>query len=277
MPEIDHAIAERLQKTGLSGKEAAIYSALITSGGAYPSKIAEMTKINRTTVYKILETLSIRGLVTELEKKNKLFYQAEHPRNLERFAQTQITTARRNLEQAQTILPTLEGLFSRTENKPIVRFFDGEEGVLRVYEDHVNIEKPYEMLAWSNTSDLMKFLTEEFRNRYIKKKERIGITTRAIFPDAPIDTRYNEEIYKNFPKKIWIKYKNIPQKLFPYKSDITIYGGNKVSIINFSGPQLAATIIEDKTIHDMMIMIFELAWAGTDILNSQEKSKVASR
>jgi len=98
MIEIDQNIAERLKKAGLSEKEALTYSALLATGGAYPSKIAEITKLNRTTIYKILETLSIRGLVTELEKKNKLFYQVEHPRNIEWYAQSQITIARRNLE-----------------------------------------------------------------------------------------------------------------------------------------------------------------------------------
>lgn len=271
MIEFDTNLAEKLKKVGLSDKEASVYTALLLAGGAYPSKVAEITKLNRTTVYKILENLSVRGLVTELEKKNKLFYQVEKPRNVERYAQSRITLAKRQLEQTHMLLPTLEGLYAHAENKPIVRFFEGQEGVLRVYEDHVNVEKPYEMLAWSNTSDLMKFLTEEFRNKYIRKKQKIGITTRAIFPDADVDLRYNEEIYKNFPKKIWIKQKNIPHKLFPYKSDITIYGENKVSIINFGKTGLAGTIIEDKTIHDMMKMIFELAWVGVDVLKKSGK------
>jgi len=262
MPEIDYVLAEKLEKSGFSKKEALVYTALLTSGGAYPSTIAELTKLNRTTVYSIVEALTIKGLVTELRKKNKLFYQVENPASVERYAESQITRAKRQLENAKTILPQIEGLFSHSENKPIVRFFEGREGVLRVYEDHVAINSSYEMLAWSNTSDLMEFLTEDFRNHYIKKKDAIGITTRAIFPDAEVDLKYNETIYKNFPKKIWIKQKNIPQKLFPYKSDITIYAENKVSIINFSEGKPTATIIEDKTIHDMMAMIFELAWKG---------------
>jgi sugar-specific transcriptional regulator TrmB len=262
MPEIDYVLSEKLEKSGFSKKEALVYTALLSSGGAYPSTIAELTKLNRTTVYAIVESLTIKGLVTELRKKNKLFYQVESPASVERYAESQITRAKRQLENAKTILPQIEGLFAHSENKPIVRFFEGREGVLRVYEDHVSAKKPYEMLAWSNTSDLMEFLTEEFRNRYIKKKEAIGITTRAIFPDSEVDLAYNETIYKNFPKKIWIKHKNIPQKLFPYKSDITIYSKNKVSIINFSEGKPTGTIIEDKTIHDMMTMIFELAWQG---------------
>ena len=261
MIEFDQNLAEKLKKVGLSDKEASVYTALLLSGGAYPSKVAEITKLN-----KILESLSIRGLVTELEKKNKLFYQVENPRNVERYAQSQITRAKRQLEQTHTLLPTLEGLFAHAENKPVVRFFEGQEGLLRVYEDHVNVGKSYEMLAFSNTADLMQFLTEEFRVKYIKQKEKTGITTRAILPDQDVDINYNETIYAKFPKKIWPKLKHVPRKMFPYKSDVTIYGENKVSIINFGEPQFAGTIIEDKVIHNMMKMVFELSWTSTSLI-----------
>lgn len=264
MIEFDQNLVEKVRKAGLSEKEARIYTALLLAGGAYPTKVAEITKLNRTTVYKILENLSVRGLITELEKKNKLFYQVENPKNLERHVRTQVTQAHRNLEHAHLLLPTLEGLYAHAENKPIVRFFEGQEGILRVYEDHVNIDKPYEMLAFTNTADLMKFIPDSFRDSYIKKKEKIGITTRAIFPDTQLDKNYNKKIYKNFSEKVWIKFKNIPREMFPYKSDMTLYGEDKVSIINFGEPHLAATIIEDKTIHGMMKMIFELAWVGVE-------------
>ncbi len=157
-------------------------------------------------------------------------------------------------------MPTLEGLYRDSPNKPVVRFFEGKEGILNVYRDHVEASKSYEMLSFSNTSDLMKFLSEEFRDNYVKTKADTGITTRAILPDNQMDIDYNETFYKNFPKNIWPKLKHISKEIFPFKSDLTIYGENKVSIINFNEPNLAGTIIEDQIIHNMMKMIFELSW-----------------
>jgi sugar-specific transcriptional regulator TrmB len=264
MVELDQQLASKIKKVGLSDKEAAVYAALLSTGGAYPSRLAEITRLNRTTIYKVLENLSVRGLVSELEKRNKLFYQVENPRNLERFAQTQISRAKQQFENVESLLPVLQGLYAHADNKPIVRFFEGREGVLKVYEDHVAPQAPYEMVAFSNTADLLKFLPEAFRVSYIKKKQKIGIKTRGVLPDTEIDVDYTKTIYKDFPKETWPKVKHIPHKKFPYQSDVTIYGNNKVSIINFSQPQFAGTIIEDKTIHDMMKMIFELAWAGVD-------------
>ncbi len=262
MLELDTKLVDKVRGAGLSDKEAQVYVALLASGGAFPSKLSEITRLNRTTVYKVLEGLTIKGLVTELEKRKKFFYQVENPKNLERYAASRVTLAKRGVESLETILPTLEGLFAGAENKPIVRFFEGEEGVLKVYEDHVASDTPYEMLAFSNTSDLMRFLTPEFRERYIKRKAKVGITTRAVLPDEELDINYNESIYKDFPQKIWPVLRHVSRDKFPYKSDLTIYGGNKVSIINFSEPQFAATIIEDQVIHDMMTMIFELSWQG---------------
>ena len=278
MQEIDQSIAEKVAKAGLSDKEAAVYGALLTSGGAFPSKIAGMTRLNRTTVYKILDTLAIRGLVTELEKRGKLFYQVEHPRNIVRYARTRITMANRQLEQAEQIMPVLEGLYSHIINKPIVRFFEGSDGVLQVYEDHVASDEPYEMLGVSNVTDLMQFLPEEFRKRYVSRKEKIGITTRGIFPDKEGDIQYNETIYHNIAKPFLPILRHVPKEFFPYKGEITIYGKNKISLINFSGPQFAGTIIEDQLIHDMMVMIFELAWKGVgsgDLTEERVESKLA--
>jgi len=256
------SLADKLSRIGLSDKEARIYAYLLETGGSFPSHIAKETGLNRTTTYKILETLSIKGVVTGLEKRNKYFYQAESPRSLERFAGSQITIAKRQVEALERLLPTLEGLYQASPNKPTVRFFEGEEGVLNVYRDHVNVTKPYEMLSFSNTSDLMEFITPKFRDDYIKKKAKIGITTRAVLPDTELDVQYNEHIYKNFPRKIWIDIKNVPKDDFPAGSDMTIYGQNKVSIINFNEPKMTGTIIEDPVIHSMMKMIFELSWRG---------------
>lgn len=260
MIEIDKVLAEKLSRAGLSDKESLIYSALVTSGGSYPSKVAEATKLNRTTVYKILQTLAVRGLVDELEKKNKLYYQVSHPRNIERYAQTRITQAKRELEGAQTILPKLEGLYAHSENKPIVKFYEGEDGVLKVYEEHITVKEPYEMLGFSNVAELMKLLDKTFRDNYIQRKAKIGITTRGIFPDTEADVNYAETIYSKVDKKFWPKMRHVPAKEFPYNAEITVYGKNKVSIINFTNGRFAGTIIEDQTIHDMMAMIFELSW-----------------
>ena len=98
-----------------------------------------------------------------------------------------------------------------------------------------------------------------------KTKEKIGITTRGIIPDTKIDRNYNENFFKGYKKEIIPIIKYIPASEFPFKGEITVYGNNKISIINLNKEYLTGIIIEDETIHNMMKMIFELSWNSSKV------------
>lgn len=259
-------IQKQLNKIGLTDKESAVYSALLELGGAYPTKIAEKTKINRSTVYKILLDLSIKGLVNEIDKSKKLFYQIENPNKLTRYLKDKVTLANDQLEIAQKIVPEIEGLFNMFADKPKVSYFEGEEQVVGIYEDHLNVKKPYEMLAWANTTYLQDLLKLNFFLHYRKTKEKIGITTRGIVPDTEFDQDFVDNTYKDIKiaEKFWPVMKHISHSEFSFEGEITIYSDDKVSIVNLNKNHFTGTIIQDKTIHDMMKMIFELSWKGAD-------------
>jgi sugar-specific transcriptional regulator TrmB len=223
-----------------------------------------MTELNRTTVYHVLNDLAIKGLVTEIERKNKICYQIEKPAKILSYAKSQVRIAKEREENAQKLIPDIEGLFSLTPNKPRVRYFEGVDGVLSVLEDHINVEAKYKMVAFSNVKELMKLLPETFVRNYVNKKEKMGITTNAIFPDDSFSKIYNKEVYKGVKGKILVEQRYIPAEMFHYNADITVYGQNKVSIINFQKNTLIGVIIEDDTIAGMMRMIFELSWKSAE-------------
>lgn len=255
-------LLKKLEKSGLSDKEALIYLSLLELGGAYPSKIAEYSGLNRSTVYMVLLNLSVRGLVNEIEKKNKLFYQIENPNRLIKYTKSKLSIIENEIEQAEKILPEIEGLFTAMGYKPKVTYFEGLEGVLQVYESHINVSKPYEMLAWSNASGLEELLPEKFFVNYRRTKEKKGITTRGIIPNKQSDLTFTDRTYENFKKEIVPVMRFIPSEKFPFKAEVTVYDQNKVSIVNLSKEKLTGVIIEDETIHGLMKMIFELSWIG---------------
>jgi sugar-specific transcriptional regulator TrmB len=259
-------IKKQLSKIGLTDKESMVYSTLLELGGAYPSKISEKTKINRSTVYKILLDLSIKGLVSEIEKSKKLFYQIENPNKITRHLRDKVAIANDQLEIAQKIVPEIEGLFSMFADKPKVSYFEGQEQVMSIYEDHINVKKPYEMIAWANTTYLQDLLKLDFFLHYRKTKEKLKITTRGIIPNTDYDQEFVNKTYKDIgiDEKYWPVMKFIPYTEFSFQGEITIYGEDKVSIVNLNKNHFTGTLIQDKTIHDMMKMIFELSWKGAD-------------
>ena len=272
MLEIDQ-LKSRLERTGLNDKEASVYSALLELGGAHPSKIAEETKLNRSTVYKILLDLSVKGLISEIQKKGKLFYQVENPEKLTRYLKDKVTIANDHLEKANKLIPEIEGLFSLFADKPKVSYFEGQESVMQIYADHLNVKKPYEMVAWANTTYLKDLLKLDFFLHYRKTKEKLGITTRGIVPDTAYDKNFVDNTYKNIglPEKYWPIMKYIPHTDFSFQGEITIYSDDKVSIVNLNKNHFTGTVIQDKTIHNMMRMIFELSWKGADVYEQPKK------
>lgn len=258
-------ITSELHKIGLSDKEAQVYSSLINlGGGAFPSAIATEAHLNRSTTYKLLTSLGIKGLVNEIEKKNKSYYQVEKPERLVRYAKNQVQFATDRLDTVEKLFPELQGLFALTNNKPKVLFFEGPEEIKAIYQDCITEQKPYEMLAFSNAKKFKQFIDPADLKHFVKEKERLGVTTRAIVPDTAEDRTYNETVFPGIEKKYWPVIKFIPANLFPFEAELTIYSKNKIGITKLGAHNIIGVIIEDDVIHGMMRMIFELAWKGCE-------------
>src|SRR3982751_5409148 len=108
----NETLRRELEKAGLSDKAALVYITLLQMGGAYPSTISETTRLNRSTVYKILLDLSVKNLVTEITRGKKLFYQVEKPEKLIRFSRNKAEMAQEAYEKTKELIPELEGIFS---------------------------------------------------------------------------------------------------------------------------------------------------------------------
>jgi len=258
------SLQNKLSKTGLSDKEAAIYASLVQLGGAYPSVIAKHSGLNRSTTYNVLNMLAIKGLVNEIEKKNKIYYQIEKPNNLVKYSKSLITQANLSYQESERVLPLLESLL-QTGDKPRITYHEGTEGMIQIYTDQIDTNKPYEMLAWTDTRDVEANLPEKFFKDYISQKVRLGITTRGISVDTPEVRTFNSRQYKNRIKKFTPDIRYADKDQFPMSGEIVVYGKNKVSIVNFNKDNIAGTIIEDQNIHNMIKTIFELSWSSPEL------------
>ena len=75
-------LVQQLEKSGFTNKEALVYVTVLELGGAFPSRIAEYSGLRRSTVYNVLVTLSVRGLVNEIKKKKKFLKSSNSKNNL---------------------------------------------------------------------------------------------------------------------------------------------------------------------------------------------------
>ena len=161
-------------------------------------------------------------------------------------------------------MPLLEVIYKSSPDKPVMRFYEGMEGVRAVDNNQVQTQKSYEMMAFSNTVQLLPQLDSEFKKNYVKQKIKLGISTRAIVPSAKDAHSNLLTFYQTAPKNLIPRIKQLPLEIFTFSADMTLYGENKVSIINFNEPNFVGTIIEDATIYNMMKLFFDLTWSSLD-------------
>ncbi len=242
-------LQESLIEIGLSDKEAGVYLGLLELGKGTVSQISRKANINRTTGYDILDSLSSKGLVSISGKEPKQEYSAEKPERLENFIAAEIQKKHEALRKTETLVPELN-LIHNIADRPRVRFYEGTEGLVEVYEDTLTSHEAIRAFA---TVDDMHAALPNYFPKYYKRRAGAGIGIRAIVPKTEIgierSTHDKEEMRETAL---------VPKDKYYFSPEINIYD-NKVMIASLR--EKLGIIIESAEIADAMKKIYELAWA----------------
>ncbi|MFA6257115.1 MAG: helix-turn-helix domain-containing protein [Candidatus Paceibacterota bacterium] len=250
MSEKSTELKQVLRAMGFSDKEASVYLATLALGRGTASKIARAAHIHRTTVYEILGVLFDKGLVTLSGKEPKQEYVAESPDNLKVLLVGQIKKKNQELREAETILiPQLKAIHN-FGNRPKVMFYEGEEGMEKVYEDTLTSNEP--IRAYASVGDMHRGLPGYFP-KYYERRASAGISIRAIVPNTEEGCER-----KKFDKEEMRETALVPKENFIFSPEINIYD-DKVMIASWR--EKLGIIIESSEIADAMKKIYELAWA----------------
>lgn len=120
---------------GLSEKEAKIYLALLQVDKNGVQELATRTKINRTTVYPVIESLQKKGLVSEIQDGKKVEYMAEPPERLETYVERQKVVFEEHAKRLKDIIPQIKSIQREQGERPVVKYFEGRDGAISAYEE----------------------------------------------------------------------------------------------------------------------------------------------
>lgn len=246
--------AAYLKKLGLTDKEASLYLSALELGISSPvSTIAKRAKINRTTAYDVLEMLAEKGLIITHKKKNLHYYEALSPEKLPVYLEEQSKKFARLADEAKEILPTLRTHYRAQGEKPRVYFYEGEEGLIRVYEETLTSSE--EILAYASdqaNQDAIPWYFPEYYYRRTAKK----IAIRAIFPDTPKD-----RLRHLLDEKELRKSRIVPKSVMDFTPEVNIFD-DKIMIADWK--EKLGIIIESKEIAKVFKQSFELAWEAAE-------------
>jgi len=258
---MDDVLRKTLLAIGLSDKEVLVLALLLYKSPLRANAIAKELRFNRTTAYWVLGELTDKGLVSSTKKGSATTYQSVPARMLPGYIERRREALKATRDQLEALVPQLEAARNPTKALPKVQYFEGTDGVMAVYDDHLATSN-YEMLGFADIDEISKFLPLSYFTKYTQEKDKKRITTRGIFADNPTAHRYETEAYKDADPKAKPNVRYLPPEQFPFKGEITMYGKDKVSIIQLYGESSNAIVITDAAYYGMMRTIFELCWRG---------------
>ena len=250
-------LQKSLEYIGFSEKEVLVYLALLELGKGTVTQISRKAGINRPTGYHILASLALKELVKVSGKEPKQEYVAESPDQIEKMLLKKIQTDQAYINEAKKIIPELKSIHNVTD-KPKVFFYEGVEGVKKVYEDTLTSHEP--IRAYASVENMHAGLPGYFPEYYNRRAGK-GISIRAIVPNSETGRER-----KSFDKKEKREIALVPFESFQFIPEINIYD-NKVMIASWK--EKLGIIIESTEIADAMKKIYELAWAEAKRLDKK--------
>lgn len=244
-----------LQKIGLSVQESLIYEILVKEGELPFSQVIVKVGLKRPTVYKLLYSLQEKGLVDVRDVKKKLHARPQPPEKLLKIADASYKDIELTRQSLLSFLPGLNSLYINSTEKPVVKTYEGIEGLKEIYEDLLNEGKPIYALVQAATvePELYEWLTTTFVRKRIKAKLHVK---------ALVASSKASKVYVDKSKQEYRTAKLIDGEKFPFQHEVEIYG-DKVAIIHYKRDEpLIGIVIHHPQIALTMRAWFDLAWGN---------------
>ena len=239
-------LEQELISIGLNEKEAKVYLSSLELGQSTVQSIAVKAAINRATTYFIIDGLMQRGLMSSFHKGKKQYFIAADPERLVEILEKEKKQIESKKENLQKLLPQLRSLNNKQGGRPLVRYYEGKEGVTSMVDEVLKAAKGTVYMAYS-----VDAINDVFDKKDVERWRDIRIE-RGV--QMKVMYTYKEGELKNIPNSENTK---IPFDKFPITCDIAVYG-NKVRIASLD-KRLVGVIIEDEEIAKSMEAILKLA------------------
>lgn len=249
---------ELLEKIGLNKGEAEIYNILLENGEKKPRELLKLTEnLTRTNIYKILNSLASKGLAEKKEKGKVLFFAPLDPYRL----LSVLDQRKKSISEAQTmlssVLPLMLESFKETTEKPLVRVYQGFEGIKKVYNDTLQTREP--ILSYLGLYDSHPEALLWLKKYYVRERIKKKISAKVIV-SVPKEMDKETADYLKRNDNEMRQTKIVSNTSYPAKMEIQVYG-DKVSFANHNkSDAMIGVIIESKIIADTVRGMLSALW-----------------
>lgn len=248
----EYMLKNLLTDVGFAPKEAEIYLALLHAGPQPASVIARKICYNRITTYQILMELVRKGLVSVVLRANVKYFSAERPERILSFLENQRVKHEDSCQAFKSRIHMFHQLVNPENVAPIVRSFNGINGIYSIYED--TLESDCSLCLIHDFGSAENELRDYLLNNYIPRRVKKGISCRVILPKNK-----KNKIFAEMDKKDLRHIRYISPKELSFDTAILLYSG-KTAIVSYKQNEQFGTIIESSSFHATMTEMFEVLW-----------------
>ncbi|MBT3304162.1 hypothetical protein HN592_04645 [Candidatus Woesearchaeota archaeon] len=225
-----------LENLGFSPNEIKVYLTLTDHGSNKAGKISKLAKIDRSSCYNSLKTLTEKGLISYVIIGKVKWFQATGPRRLLDYVKEQE-------QEVKDILPELQGRHKANKAEGQVSLFKGIKGIKTIFLDIIRTgEDNYVFGSEGQLSERMPEFVQQF-NRMKKEK---GIKTKMIIRKG------REELDESNAQHHFLDVKGSPA--------VTNIYGDKIAIIIWTD-EPEGILIENASAAKAYKSYFEIMWS----------------
>jgi len=194
--------------------------------------------------------LKKKGLVSTQTKGKKQVYIPESPEHLAEMLDRQVVEVSVQKDLLTQILPELAQLYTSTDSRPQVRFFEGKEGLTSI-QKIVLSSGVKEVFAITPLDELFNIFPAHQRSYSPKRIER-GIRSKLIYSSSKGPILSATDASMNRESRF------VPNDKMPFTGDVTIFG-NSVAFAALKG-QISGIIIDHPAIAESFRGFFQFLW-----------------
>ncbi|HFC76912.1 MAG TPA: hypothetical protein ENJ27_01645 [Candidatus Moranbacteria bacterium] len=241
--ENNEKIEKILRELGFSKNEAKVYLTVLKLGLANITEIARESNIIRTALYIYIDKLLKQDLLQKTFKGKRIYYIPRNPKKI-------LTILEKRKRKAEKILPLLVDLHNTSSKKPVVKFYEGKEGIRSIYREMTKTSQT----LWSifSADRYYDAFSEKDGNEFLNNIYENGGELRDLVQDTKEGKKYVQE---NIAKKAG-KSKLLP-KDFSFDVDLLV-AGEKVAMISLTN--LVGVVIENKEMAKLQKNFLKFIW-----------------
>jgi sugar-specific transcriptional regulator TrmB len=228
-------------------------------GEAPAWELVKASRLKRPTVYTALGSLEKKGLVTSEDKKKIIHFSPVSPTELLTIADEKYEVLSRTKKDLQTILPNLLSTYTLSTEKPVVRTYEGVEGIKQVYLDTIAEGKT--IYAVAQVTEVEPAIHKWLEGPYMRKRVGSKVHAKVIVSATRGIQQYLKKDISSFRTTI-----TVPATTFPFEQEMNIYGDKVAFIHHKKGEPLIGIIITHAGIAKTMKASFDLMWLGAETI-----------